>query len=252
MPAIEEQIENFENLIRAALEEKYGGNIPRWPPEVPCEMNVLLRWRLSDFVAGFLAGGVYPLDRLERAVYDWMDIKLEVYFILEVDSGLYNRLIYNTGHTERDSPYFRLIHFSLDQTVIAKSRILWERIMNLVYCLETGERLDDRRSSKRSKRAIFFTMVRSTPKWRFLEPYEVQIQKYDESFRTPEFHKHSTIRAAFLEGTTLSSYDISDLINLGINFIWENVLDIVSGKKASRFTSLHYGPDGQVEKRYLE
>jgi len=124
--------------------------------------------------------------------------------------------------------------------------------MNFIYGLETGRRLDDRRSSNKSKTKAFFAMVRSIPTWRFLEPYESEIRRYDDAFRTPEFHKHSTIRAALLRGELLNITEILNLVNRGGNNIWENVVAIVSGVKPSAFCDLHLGPDGQVDKRYLE
>jgi len=115
LSALHEQIEKFEGLIHAALEEKYNGAIPRWPAEVPVEMNPLLRWSIKEFVSSYSAGRCYPEGRLEQAVYDLFDINVQTYLLLEVDLGLYNRLIYDCIDGGAETPHRCLIRASLDQ-----------------------------------------------------------------------------------------------------------------------------------------
>lgn len=57
--------------------------------------------------------------------------------------------------------------------------------------MEKGARLEDRRS----KKGKFFKMVRETPRWRLLESYEQVVTDYDDTLRTPEFHKYSVLRS---------------------------------------------------------
>jgi hypothetical protein len=85
-----------------------------------------------------------------------------------------------------------------------------------------------------------------------MEPYEAEIRQYDDKFRTSELQKHSATRAAALLGAPLFGPETLNLINRDINAIWENVIAIVGGNKAHAFTNLHFGPDGVLDRRFLE
>lgn len=177
----------FENILKSALEQKYG----QYQPEIRehlLEVSPVRRWHLGKFLDTYMSAGSYPTERLERLIYKLFDIKLQLYYILEVDLGLYNRLVYDRGYDKDNSlalPHVFLTRLSLDQSLIAKSRILWERIMNFVFYLENGEELEEKVSGRRSKRKVFFDFSRGNLRWRFLEPYESVLQEYEDSYRAP-------------------------------------------------------------------
>jgi len=100
---------------------------------------------------------VFPLDRLERVMNYLLDVELETYFIFDVDFGGYNRLA-QQGFNSSDpanTPDLWLSRLYLEQSLIGKSRILWERHMNLILFLEIGVDLD-KKLSKRSYKKTFF------------------------------------------------------------------------------------------------
>ena len=76
---------------------------------------------------------------------------------------------------------------NIDQTIIAKSRIFWDRLMNLIYYLETRSLLEEQVSDRKSKRKAFFQLASTTPRWRFLEPYEkdlnVGLSRFNRHFK---------------------------------------------------------------------
>jgi hypothetical protein len=200
---------------------------------------------------------IYPKERLERIIYDLFDIKLQLYYIIEVDLGLYNRLVYDRGYDKEKSqhiPHVLLTRFSLDQTLISKSRILWERIMNFVYYLENGELLEEKASKRKSKRKVFFNFIKSSQKWRFLEPYEKVLQHYEDKFRTPEFHKSSVLRAELFGKNTNDPNELIEPVNRAMNILWENITAIISGQKPRHFTDLHSDPNDPhgIDSRFLE
>lgn len=254
---IREAVNLFENVLEQALEQKYE----QYPSDIKThllDMNIIRRWNLRDFLEIYLTSNNYPAERLEHVIHDLFDIKLQLYYLLEVDLGLYNKLVYDKGYAEThpsEVPHILLTRFSLDQSLISKSRILWERIMNFIYYLETGELLEQKVSTKKSKRKVFFDFVKATPKWRFFEPYEGELQKYEDSFRTPEFHKSSVLRAELFGNRVNDPNDLLKLVNRVLNVLWENITAIVSGKKPSHFTDLHSDPtdpNQMIDKRYLE
>lgn len=245
------RIQEFEIIIRNALERKYGRT-----PELLDGILGNVRfggWNTSDFVSAFRKARAYPHDRLIGCLYHIVDVKLQLYFLLEVDLGMYNTQVFDQGYDAAnplETPDLLLRHLSFDQTLIVKARILWERIMNFVYFLETGDDLERRVSSKRSKRGAFFKFVQDHPKWVFLEPYEAKLDYFDSRYRGPEVHKASTLRAHLLAGKTPNSTELLQLLNYGMNTIWQNVLSIVAGGYATVFTDLHLRSDGTVDPRY--
>lgn len=254
---IQEAVNQFETILEQALAQKYR----QYPPEIKTLMldtSIIRRWDLRSFLEIYLTSDNYPAMRLEHVIHDLFDIKLQIYYILEVDLGLYNKLVYEKGYAEKqpsEVPHILLTRFSLDQSLISKSRVLWERIMNFIYHLETGELLEQKVSNKRSKRKIFFDFVRSTPKWRFFEPYERELQSYEDSFRTPEFHKSSVLRAELFGNRVNDPNELLKLVNRVSNVLWENIMAIVSGKKPRHFTDLHKDPNDpnqMIDKRFLE
>src|SRR5437870_2304334 len=128
------RIYEFETIIQKALERKYANT-----PEVLEGILGALRfggWNTSDFISAFRKGQAYPEERLIGCLYHVIDVKLQLYFLLEVDIGMYNTQVYDQGFEAANglkTPDLLLRHLSFDQTLIVKARILWERIMNFVY-----------------------------------------------------------------------------------------------------------------------
>ena len=241
---IKEDIVFFENFIRQALEVRYSA----YPSIIRAsflDSDPVKKWDLQLFFDTYLKFGVYPNDRLQQVIFNLMDIKLQFYYIIEVDIALYNSLVYVDGYDEKKlerNPYILLKRFSLDQSLISKSRILWERIMNLIYFLETGEILELKKSNKKSKRKIFFEFINQTPKWHFIKLYDQTLLDYDNNFRTPEFHKSSVLRAELFDNRKNDTNKMLGLVNIASNALWENMIAIISGKKLNK---VFYIPTGE-------
>ncbi len=224
-------LEQFERLIRDALVGKYSS----FPPLL--EMNFLLRVDLLGFWDQYLTSGCFPPERLPHLVDLLMDFKLQLYSLLEVDLGLYNRLYHdpiNQGADPDKQPHLLFVKLSLDQSLIGKSRVLWERIMNLVYYLEMGHDLETRHS----KKGKFLRFAEVSDRWRFLVPYIELVGEFDDLYRTPEYHKSSKLRAALLTGREIPANQLVEPVNRAMK-IWQNVLSIICGGKAIVFDDLH-------------
>jgi hypothetical protein len=192
---------------------------------------------------------VYPEERLLGCLYKIVDVKLQFYFLLEVDIALYNSQVFDLGFQRTDpasTPHLFLRHLSFDQTIIVKARILWERIMNFIYFFETGKDLETKVSGKKSKRSLFFSFVEANSKWRFLLPYVSELDSFDRKYRGPEVHKASTLRAHLILGKVPSGEDIVRPLNRAMNTIWPNVISIAGGQPASFFTDLHLSENGHT------
>ncbi len=229
---IKREIDIFENKLLEALEFKYKG----YPEEMRAsciEFSPVNRWDIKSFYDLYLSKGVYPQERIEKLIRCLFDIKIQMFYIVELDLGLYNRLIYDLGFGNNNisnCPYIALRWLSLDQNLIVKSRILWERIMNFIYYLETGEMLEPKR--KKSKKSTFFDFIENT-RWSYLNDYKNYIEWFDEKLRTPEVHKSSTLRRYFMQSSRLPSHKVEGFINIAMNAIWNNLLEIIQGYEPS-------------------
>jgi len=227
-------IEQFEKKLQKALEFKYRNEDSKIRFCLIRD-NILNKWDLLEFYKIYLKSKVYPKERIKKIMHYLFDLKMQLYYLLEIDLGLYNHLIYNRGYNNeniKDFPHIQLTKFCLDQNTILKSRILWERVMNLVYYLETGEEIENRIPGNKSKKKYFFDFILKT-KWRFLGHYKKHINWFDEKLRTPETHKLSIFRKYFLKGSDINPDKITSIIGIILNTIWENVLDIVQGRESN-------------------
>lgn len=222
---MENVINQFENKLLEALEFKYKSQ-PQQIKTSLIETSFVKGMNIKKFYELYLEKGVYPQERIEKLIYQLFDIKIEMFYIIELDIGLYNHLIYNIGFDNSnidEFPYIALRKLSLDQTLIVKSRILWERVMNFIYYLETGKDLD-----RKSKKTYFFNFIKST-KWSYLEVYKNYIEWFDKRLRAPEVHKDSTLRKGFLTGSTPPPEKMLGVTNIVLNSIWTNLLQIIQG-----------------------
>ena len=222
---MENVINQFENKLLEALEFKYKSQ-PQQIKTSLIETSFVKGMNIKKFYELYLEKGVYPQERIEKLIYQLFDIKIEMFYIIELDIGLYNHLIYNIGFDNSnidEFPYIALRKLSLDQTLIVKSRILWERVMNFIYYLETGKDL-----ARKSKKTYFFNFIKST-KWSYLEVYKNYIEWFDKRLRAPEVHKDSTLRKGFLTGSTPPPEKMLGVTNIVLNSIWTNLLQIIQG-----------------------
>lgn len=227
------EVKIFEDKINKALVFKYSKYFKGYPPnflEHYLRDSPIARWNISLFIKIYNDAKRYPSSRLVESTFYLMDIKIQLYYLLEVILGLYNHMIYNRGYDNSDIvkyPHLHLIHLALDQTTIFMSTVLWERIYNFIYYLEKGERLDKNKTKK------FWNFVKGDEKWKFMLDYKDAIEEYKNKLRTPEVHKISTLRKEFLSGRRIDSDYIMRLINIALNVFWDNLMNILKGEKAS-------------------
>lgn len=205
---------------------------------------------LTDFVSAYLSADVYPDDWLESTVYRLIDVKLQLMYVT-FDLGMMNEYYFeflSMGAPET-SPRLMLRRMAFEQSIIGRARITWEKLMRFVYYLENGRDIEAIRSIK--KRFFSWIDCDARPEWRFLLPYEDMVERHDERFRTPEYHKNSKVRGHLTGAQTVDLNEIIDINNRVNNVIWPNVMAIISGGWPSRFTDLHLSAEGRVDSKYL-
>lgn len=221
------QLAEFEGLISTAFRGSEEGNVGVARGLI--ENDPVLKWRLlDDFFEPFQSAGAYPADRLPDLAYAVMDLKMQFYFVGRVGPATWNALLGDTEFSLKDDPtrrpglYFQ--HLYLMQADIGQTRILWDRLMGFVYRLEEG-----REAPGKSMRSAFFKQLPQwSPRWDVLAEWEARIDKYDRHFRTPEFHKNSTLRASIFR-EVIDPNDVGSLLTPVMNGFWEVLTDNISG-----------------------
>jgi hypothetical protein len=233
---LEKSALGFERYLRAAIEQKW----PRLHPRM--RGHLLSTWEQTPWnVAQFLHTynlSLWPADRLPKLIAMAKDVRLQFYYLTEVDLGLYNHLYHDPindhprlAGTER----FTLLRQSLDQSLIGKSRVLWERILTMVFFMETGREIRDRRRTQE----VFKTITADNPRWGWLNAYRTLIKQYDSEYRTPEFHTGSRLRMELDGRPAPDPNDLLALVNANMNAVWQNVLQVAQGGQTFAFTSVH-------------
>jgi hypothetical protein len=223
----------FDTLMKRWADER---SAQPWAPthSVPIKAtDPVSRWNVVDFVESYVQGSCYPIERIAPVVDRVIDVKLQ-FILIMIDLGLQNENVYAKARQgiTLDSPVrLRLIKASLDQAIIGKNRVLWERVINLVYYLEEGGEV----SGNRSKKTAFAKWANDHSKWQWLQPFHSKLTKYDDTFRTPEYHKGSVLRAELLGRKSINPNDLVSPSNALVGVFWENLISIVKGGRAVRF-----------------
>ena len=241
-------IDDFFGRARHEKAAQYGAEASAMVEEM---FGLADQFTAVAFVEAYRAGQVYPEDRLRELVLRFTDVRLQEWYI-QFDTGMANQSYYAPIHLNPDmvnSARLTLSLMATTQSIIARSRIAWEKLMRAVYYLETG--LDLRPSGSRSYKSKFFDWVGGQPRWLFLEPYKSVVTEHDDRFRTGEFHKGSILRRVVLGHDMPDLNEIMNLSNYMMNSIWNNILSIVRGDWPDAFTDLHFNSTGQIDSRYL-
>jgi hypothetical protein len=216
-------IQKFEELIKSAYIEKQK--------EYGQTMNVghscLEQMDINVFYEILVKNNAFPKCDPRILIHSLFDIKMQLFFILEVEMGKYN-LIYNEirSFSEiKDKPLLALKKLSLDQNLIMKNRILWERVMNFIFYLIQGKKFE----GKKSKVEKFFKIIENT-KWEYLKFYKSLIEILNDRWRTPEVHKGSVLKGLFLRGSLADHHEINEITNVVLNSFWPNLILISKGR----------------------
>ena len=108
-------INKFENKLLEALEFKYK-SLPEQIRASLIEISFVKLMYIGKFYDLYLGENVYPKERIKKLIYQLFDIEIEMFYIIELDIGLYNHLIYNVGFDNSnidEFPYIALRTLSL-------------------------------------------------------------------------------------------------------------------------------------------
>jgi hypothetical protein len=222
-------VQGFEEKLKSAIEEKYEDQ-PLSHRAILLKSNVMSRFDLEVIYYALIQAKVSK-DRISKLMHALFDIKLQLFYIGEIDMGLYKSVLYRADYDPLDpTPLESIKKMSLDQNVIVKSRILWERMINFVSIYISGEEVNV--SSGKSKKGKFAKLIEDTP-WSFLKDYWQTLEWFDATLRTPEVHSGSVLRRYFQHTEEIFNDEgLLVLYNIAINLFYPNIVAIIGGQEA--------------------
>lgn len=226
-------VNTFESKLDSALTNRFKDENEIYQEMV--KSSYLGRINISQFVDIYI-NSIYNKNNPEineKIIKTLMDIKLQLLFMLPFEISRYNDIENGDLSKILKNDWSFLEKLSVDQNMINKTRIFWERVMNFVYLLANQKELQ----SKRSKKAKFKKFVSENKEWDFLNVVISKIEAFDNAFRTPEVHKFSRLRSMFIEGNNMEVERYCfNLISTFNNETYANIIDLLKGRRPSSFS----------------
>lgn len=219
----------FEDLLYKVIRGTYDPPyFPQdWADRMVAEDQLINMRLVEDFFDRYLEKKTDTIDRLPALTYRLMDIKMQAYFVTKAMPGLHNALFFKSGLDLRDPmsrPGLYADHLCMMQALIGQVRILWDRIMAFVYFFEEG------RDPAKSIRTRFFNKLPEwSNRWDAFASCESVIDTYDASFRTPEFHKNSILRASVTRDEPIDPNEIRGPLADAVSRFWQVLIANVEG-----------------------
>ena len=150
-----------------------------------------------------------------------------------VTGGFSNRILFTSEYDDKtswQSPLFRLRDGAIRQYQIVSSRIGMEIFMDLLHCLETGERL----RSKRSKLKSFQNwLCDPANQFHYFAHVLLEAYRFDRSLRTPEVHGTPKLPGRLLTLQHPSPEEMNEphrLLN-ALNGCWRPLRELLNGQR---------------------
>lgn len=224
---LRERVSEFEDIILAARRVQHDD----LPPDVAehfLKHDPVLAWNLLELLDAYREGTTYPQDRLPSAMDHFIDTKLQLHYVTQVWPGTMNLMVYLRGFDPKNplaTPNLQLARLGYSQAMIGAERVLWERLMQSIYFLEKGSNPE----GKHTQRAFFRELPKWSPRWDLLAEFQSEVSKFDESFRTPEYHKGSILKKELFGGDAVDMNEVLGLTTPIINGVWTILISNVIG-----------------------
>jgi hypothetical protein len=152
-----------------------------------------------------------------------------------VSGGFSNAMLFTSNYDEASSwqsPLFRLRDGAIRQYQIMCSRIAMEIFMDLLHCIETGNRL----KSKRSKLKVFQKwLCDPTNELHYFAHVLLEAYRFDRNLRTPEVHGAPKLPNRLLLLQRPSPEEMNEphrLLN-ALAGCWRPLRDLLNGQRPS-------------------
>lgn len=153
--------------------------------------------------------------------------------LCEVSSGIANKVLFDNNYHETESwnsPAFNLRHGVIRQYDILASRVAMDIFMDLLYALDTGKRLD----AKKSKFKVFRKWLKDINNpYIYFAHVLISAYRFDRQHRTPEAHGSSKFPRRFLLLQQAGFKELNESLQLNnvLLSVWHPLITILNGSK---------------------
>lgn len=178
-----------------------------------------------------------------------------------VSSGFANKILFTPDYSETsswNSPLFRLRDGAIRQYQIVSSRMAMEIFMDLLHCIDTGQRLKAKRSKFKSFQKW---LCDPANQFHYFAHVLLEAYRFDRDFRTPEIHGTPKLSKRLLLLQRPSHDEMNDpfcLIN-SLMSCWRPLLDLLNGQRPTYmqiseseniwFTTFMTGTDSEIAEK---
>ena len=228
---LKELIQRMDDFLLKSNEERYGKLFDGFI-SLPSELvntDVVQNWQEPE------------IRKIAYLVFSYL-VQLE---LSSVSSGFANRILFTEAYktTDWQSPVFRLRDGVIRQYQIVSSRIAFEIFIDLLYCIETGERLNSNRSKLKKFRGWLQDVEN---RFHYFSHVLLIAYRFDHEVRTPEVHGSSPLPRRMLLLKKSEHEEMNQPFNLtnALINIWRPLIDMLSN---TRPTSMIYTDMSQIE-----
>jgi hypothetical protein len=222
--ALQMLVQRMDDILRHSLRERYGTGIAyeRFPVCLVSDIvNTQKVAALSD----------EEKRKIAHISFSYL-VQLE---LISVASGFTNAILYTPEYDEKVSwlsPLFRLRDGAIRQYQIVSSRMAMEIFMDLLYYIETGHRLESKRSKLKAFRKW---LCDSTNQFHYFAHVLLEAYRFDRSLRTPEVHGTPKLPQRLLLLQLPSHEELNEPHHLSNSLLncWRPLLDLLNGQRPS-------------------
>ena len=212
-------VERMDEFILASHKERYG--------EPKSELSIALPSEIINTIA-VRKLSVEEIRRIAYICFAYL-IQLEM---SSVASGFANRILYTPNYSISDwkSPTFCLRNGAIRQYQTIGGRIAFEIFIDLLYIIETGQRLDSKKSKLKAFRKW---LCEPNNKFHYFAHVLLVAYRFDREMRSPEVHGTSRFPRQMLL-LQMPSFEEANqhfhLIN-ALSGCWRPLLDLLDDRR---------------------
>jgi len=221
--SVSDLVERMDALLQRSRRERYAP-LPKGFPAESLVGQIITTKKVSVFS-----------DTIQKRIAHIAFAYLVELELNHVSGGFANALLYNSDYDEQTSwlsPTFRLRDGAIRQYEIVSSRIAMEIFMDLLHCIETGDRLKSRRS--KLKRFRQWLVDAGNPFYYFAHVL-LEAYRFDRNIRTPEIHGTPRLPKKLLLLQHPSHEELNDAHYLSniLSSCWAPLLDLLNNERPS-------------------
>ena len=221
-----QEIKNFIQKLDNAYKIRYGTENIDFRKFILTDSESIYIFFFLYIQSKFYKNDTEEEKKINRKISEqFQNIIFEYYIIFEFEIFDESKLF--KENCEND--YEMLYNLNKTQNLIIKTRILWEKVMNLIYLVIERKELDNKRSKKKK-----FKSWCNEKGITFLDEIMQKLEAFDNTFRTGEVHEYSKLKKYLVknENQNINLYCLDLLWKFSNETIF-NILAYICGEETN-------------------